>query len=102
MKIDRGNFVKSGLYAGIGSTLISGSCSPSKDDVSIENSDKYKHLDEVLAQPVLNSEYFKEPVIKEFCDQLEYKGNYMIRVRSKDGAKRMVYRILLPGKQVRS
>jgi hypothetical protein len=38
-------------------------------------------------QPVLNKALFTEPVIIETCNLLEYNGNYMIRVRSKDGAE---------------
>lgn len=54
---------------------------------STANENMYAKLDEVLKQPVLKKALFTEPVIIETCDLPEYNGNYMIRVRPKDGAE---------------
>ncbi|MDT0649538.1 mandelate racemase/muconate lactonizing enzyme family protein [Autumnicola edwardsiae] len=48
--------------------------------------DKYEQLDKALNKPVLKREYFKEPVIIDTLELLQYKENYICRVRSKDGA----------------
>jgi len=47
----------------------------------------YSALDEALAQPVLKRQWFPDSVIIESCELLNYGKNYMIRVRSKDGAE---------------
>ncbi len=51
------------------------------------NPDRYAALDEALKRPVLKRELFTEPVIIKSCQLLHYKGNYMVRVRSEDGAE---------------
>jgi len=47
----------------------------------------YAKLDAALARPVLKKELFPGPVVIESCDLLEYNGNYVVRVRSTDGAE---------------
>ncbi|MGK7393740.1 MAG: mandelate racemase/muconate lactonizing enzyme family protein [Candidatus Cyclobacteriaceae bacterium M3_2C_046] len=49
--------------------------------------DRYVILDQAANQPVLKRSLFPDPVIIESCDLLHYQGNYMVRVRSKDGAE---------------
>jgi len=44
-------------------------------------------LDEILRQPVLKRELFATPVIIESIELLRYRGNFLCRVRSKDGAE---------------
>lgn len=48
---------------------------------------RYSKLDEVLKQPVLKKELFKTPVIIESVELLRLGGNYLCRVRSRDGAE---------------
>lgn len=43
-------------------------------------------LDEILRQPVLKKGYFPDPIIIEDCHLMHYNGNFLCRVRSKDGA----------------
>jgi L-alanine-DL-glutamate epimerase-like enolase superfamily enzyme len=50
---------------------------------------KYAVLDEVLRQPVLKRELFAAPVIIETLELLRYNGNFLCRVRSRDGAEGM-------------
>lgn len=85
MKKTRRNFLKKGALAGIGTSLLSTSCAAQKSTSSSTAVD-YSKLDDALQQPVLKKALFSSPVIIESCDLLEYGGNYMIRVRSKDGA----------------
>ena len=40
-----------------------------------------------MKRPVLKTDLFSEPVIIETLELLEYKGNYLCRVRSRDGAE---------------
>lgn len=68
-----------------GATLPLVHCSPATSQQN--NDDIYEKLDAALARPVLKKELFSKPVIIESCDLLEYQGNYMIRVRSTDGAE---------------
>ncbi len=81
MSSNRRQFLEKSFLAGAGISFLSGTS-------SIQNkSADYSKLDKALQEPVLKKEYFPEPVIIESCDLLKYKGNYMIRVRSKDGAE---------------
>lgn len=52
-------------------------------------SPRYAVLDEVLARPVLKSELFTTPVIIESLELLRHRGNFLCRVRSRDGAEGM-------------
>lgn len=50
---------------------------------------RYAVLDMVLARPVLKSELFTTPVIIESLELLRYRGSFLCRVRSRDGAEGM-------------
>jgi L-alanine-DL-glutamate epimerase-like enolase superfamily enzyme len=62
------------------------SCAPGSHPLK-ESQVDYTALDQVIKTPVLRREYFPEPIRIESCDLLEYQGNYMIRVRSTQGAE---------------
>jgi len=47
--------------------------------------ERYAKLDEILAQPVFRRELFKDPVIIESVELLNYKNSWLCRVRSKEG-----------------
>jgi L-alanine-DL-glutamate epimerase-like enolase superfamily enzyme len=47
--------------------------------------ERYAKLDEILKQPVLKRELFKDPVIIQSVELLYGKKQYICRVRSKDG-----------------
>lgn len=85
MKSNRRKFLKAGTYTGLGATLLSNSCSSTKS-AGTATAD-YTQLDAALKQPVLKKELFTDPVIIESCELLQYNGNYLCRVRSKDGAE---------------
>ena len=48
---------------------------------------RYPMLDEILKKPVLKKELFATPVIIETLELLRYRGNFLCRVRSRDGAE---------------
>lgn len=48
---------------------------------------RYQKIDEILKEPVLKTQYFKEPVIIESLELLKYERSYIVHVRSKDGAE---------------
>jgi L-alanine-DL-glutamate epimerase-like enolase superfamily enzyme len=83
MIIDRREFIKTGLIAGAGLQLSA--CSRIEEN-SVLN-ERYKQLDSIVNQPFLKSELFKDPVILDTIDLLEYQGNYICRVRSKGGSE---------------
>ncbi len=47
----------------------------------------YSEFDEILKQPVFNKELFTSPVIIESVSLLHYNENFIVQVRSKDGAE---------------
>ncbi|MEM1095412.1 MAG: mandelate racemase/muconate lactonizing enzyme family protein [Bacteroidota bacterium] len=82
--MDRRRFLSTGLSTGLaaGATGALWASTPDRrDEVD------YTALDTALARPVLDRSPFAEPVIIASCDLLEYNGNYMVRVRSTDGAE---------------
>ncbi len=48
---------------------------------------KFDKLDEILKQPILKKNLFSSPVIIKTIELLGYKGGYLCRVRSEDGAE---------------
>ena len=86
MKDSRRKFLKDSLIVGVGGSLITG-CTSDQIQAAEPVGPTYHDLDQALKLPVLRREHFPDPVIIETCELLEYDGNYMIRVRSKDGAE---------------
>ena len=83
MATTRRNFLKAAPVVA-GAALLPPSSSPPYDPVD------YTDLDAALARPVLRREYFPGPVIIDTVELLEYRGSYLCRVRSKDGAEGLV------------
>ena len=81
MKVNRRNFVATALAGGAVAALPLSSCQSEIIDIP------YAKLDEAMKRPVLKTNLFSEPVIIETIELLEYKGNYLCRVRSKDGVE---------------
>ncbi len=78
----RRGFISSTMAGGAALTLPFGS-----DRILNDKGVDYSDLDEVLARSVFKRELFSDPVIIDSCDLLKYEDNYMIRVRSKEGAE---------------
>ncbi|QLE01903.1 mandelate racemase/muconate lactonizing enzyme family protein [Galbibacter sp. BG1] len=85
MSTKRRDFVKTGLAAGLGISVLN-ACQ-TKNGKEKEIFPDYSDLDDALNRPVLKKQLFKNPVIIEACELLEYQGNYICKVRSKDGAE---------------
>lgn len=87
MTHSRRSFLKSSLFSGAGAALLSPFYKTEPNYSTNYQSPDYTALDAALAQPVLKKELFPDPVIIESCELLEYSGNYICRVRSKDGVE---------------
>lgn len=81
MKVNRRNFLTTALAGGAAAALPLSSCQSEIREIP------YAKLDEVIKRPVLKINLFSDPVIIETLELLEFKDNYLCRVRSKDGAQ---------------
>jgi L-alanine-DL-glutamate epimerase-like enolase superfamily enzyme len=81
---DRRKFLKSSLMGG---AAVSAFPLGIHKNQQTSQEEIYARLDAAAARPVLKRELFPDPVIIESCDLLEHQGNYMVRVRSADGAE---------------
>jgi L-alanine-DL-glutamate epimerase-like enolase superfamily enzyme len=90
MRTNRRRFLATALAGGAAAATSSrptwGSQAPTPGSAGALNP-RYATLDEVLKQPVLKKELFKTPVIIQTLELLRYQGNFLCRVRSKDGAE---------------
>lgn len=84
MHTNRRKFLKSSLMGG---TALSAFPLGVKQHSSASQEEIYEKLDAAAARPVLKRELFPDPVMIESCELLEHDGNYMVRVRSTDGAE---------------
>ncbi len=88
MRTNRRRFVKANLLGSLAATLpFSGVSAGSPSATATQLNARYARLDEVLAAPVLKRELFAHPVIIDTLELLRYKGNFLCRVRSRDGAE---------------
>ncbi|MEE9462076.1 MAG: mandelate racemase/muconate lactonizing enzyme family protein [Bacteroidales bacterium] len=78
--MNRRELIKTGMGAGA-LTLLG--CSKNQPGGAIVD---YDILDEAASSPVLKRELFPDPVIIESMELLHFERNYMIRVRSAEGA----------------
>lgn len=86
MSIKRRKFLTASL-SGLGAaSLLGPGCGISDAQTSVSGAD-YSLLDAAMNRPVLKRELFPDPVIIESLDLLFYDGNFLCRVRSKDGAE---------------
>lgn len=87
MKNTRRDFLTKSV---LGTSLIAGgfsSCLSNTNAAQPDIEGNYRKLDEVLAQPILKSNLFDTPLIIESLELLRYKGNFICKVRTKDGAE---------------
>jgi len=83
----RRDFFRTGALAGSAAILAPGACAGQGMEETIRGYADYGELDDALRKPVLKRELFSDPVVIESCDLLNYGQNYMLRVRSTDGAE---------------
>ena len=99
MKTNRRNFISSAIVCGLGAASFP---IPSFGSVANTSRDfatniplffpsnlktRYAYLDEELKRPIFKKELFPSPVILETIELLRDRENFMVRVRSKDGAE---------------
>jgi L-alanine-DL-glutamate epimerase-like enolase superfamily enzyme len=89
MRTNRRQFVASALAGSVAAAVpaISNRCQAQGYGSTGMPNDRYAVLDEILGQPVLKRELFTTPVVIESLELLRYKGNFLCRVRSRDGAE---------------
>ncbi len=86
MSTSRRHFLSATSTLLAGSGLLSGRSLDRHDRAGLSSlPPDYTDLDRALRQPVLKRELFPDPVIIESCELLEYKGNYLCRVRARGG-----------------
>ncbi len=81
MKTNRRQFIGAALAGGLAAATTR-TC-----DGAVNKKANYARLDEILQQPVLKKELFTTPVIIKSLELLHYRGSYLCRVRSADGAE---------------
>lgn len=90
MKTTRRKFLSTAGAAGLASPLLTipshGAETSDRGRLS-EGQARTAKLNEVLRQPVLKQELFKNPVIIESVELLKWENSYLCRVRSADGAE---------------
>ncbi|MHC4170571.1 MAG: mandelate racemase/muconate lactonizing enzyme family protein [Planctomycetota bacterium] len=88
MRTNRRNLIGTALAGGLAATWPrSGGCSEAQKPRSGAGRSDYARLDEILKQPVLKKELFATPVTIKTLELLRYKGKFLCRVRSSDGAE---------------
>lgn len=90
MKTDRRKFISTAVAGGLAATTLPLSSCGSKVTSSgalTELNSRYARLDEILKLPVLKRELFPSPVTIETIELLRDRENFLVRVRSKDGAE---------------
>lgn len=84
MKSTRRSFFKTTAAGALGSSFILGSCTPAGTGGTETD---YSSLDEVLNRPVLNKDFFPDPVIIEKLELLRNENNFICRIITRDGAE---------------
>lgn len=83
MKTTRRNFFKKATAAALASPFMLAGCNSIEETKSNEN---YSLLDSILKKPVLKRNLFSDPVIIDKLELLEYNGNFLCRIISREGA----------------
>ncbi len=81
----RRNFFRT--VAGLGTASFAGSMACNSRSEREKRRIDYEKLDEILAQPILKKKVFDQPVIIESLELLRFEDNFIMRVRSKEGAE---------------
>jgi L-alanine-DL-glutamate epimerase-like enolase superfamily enzyme len=90
MKTTRRKFITTSVAGGLAAAIPFSACSSSvPGSASVNPVADYSKLDEILKKPIFKRELFTSPVIIESLELLRYKGSFLCRVRSKDGAEGM-------------
>ena len=85
MQTSRRDIFRGAIAAGLTAGLPSMAAAAITTDPGLKA--RYAKLDAALAQPVFRRELFTEPAIIETVELLHYKGSWLCRIRTKDGAE---------------
>lgn len=86
MQFKRRSFLKTSTLGAAGALLLGSGCRNTTNEGSASPlTIDYSQIDQVLAQPILNTDQLPEPVLIESLELLKYQRNFLCRVRSKDG-----------------
>ncbi|MDZ7639679.1 MAG: mandelate racemase/muconate lactonizing enzyme family protein [Bryobacterales bacterium] len=80
MRVHRRHF----LEAAAAGTVAAAAALPAAE---LPAEERYRQLGEILKQPVLKRQLFREPVILETVELLRLNNRFLCRVRSRDGAE---------------
>ncbi|MGM9508846.1 mandelate racemase/muconate lactonizing enzyme family protein [Larkinella sp. GY13] len=90
MKSNRRKFISSAVVGGLAATGVPfsslGADLKSAGSMPTDLQTRYDYLDEVVKRPVFRKELFSSPVILETIELLRDRNNFLVRVRSKEGA----------------
>jgi L-alanine-DL-glutamate epimerase-like enolase superfamily enzyme len=90
MKTNRRKFISSAV-AGVGAAYLplsaAGRAVTESGSMPLDLRTRYAYLDEAEKRPVFRKDLFSSPVILETIELLRDRENFMVRVRSKDGAE---------------
>jgi len=87
VKSDRRGFIGGVAAGGLASVWPGGGVAQARQRGQAARRQAYERLDQILAQPVLKSELFVEPVIIKNIELLRWNSSFLCRVRSADGAE---------------
>ena len=87
MRTTRRTFLSTAAAAGLASPYLTLSARGADRGPLLDAEAKQARLNEVLRQPVLKKELFKDPVIIKSVELLKWENSYLCRVRSADGAE---------------
>jgi L-alanine-DL-glutamate epimerase-like enolase superfamily enzyme len=88
MQSNRRRFLKANLLGGLAAALPRSAFGADAPRAGAGGQNpRYAKLDEILRRPVLKRELFPNPIVIESLELLRFKGNFLCRVRSRDGAE---------------
>ncbi|MFC5411926.1 mandelate racemase/muconate lactonizing enzyme family protein [Larkinella bovis] len=89
MKTNRRTFISSAVAGGLGAVSLPawGATRQLSGSMPASLESRYDKLDEVLKKPVFRKELFASPVMLESIELLRDRNNFLVRVRSKEGAE---------------
>jgi L-alanine-DL-glutamate epimerase-like enolase superfamily enzyme len=91
MSFNRRSFIKTSLSAALISPAFKIFPSPLPKSFLIKPSALFDELERIALQPVLHTDFIKEPVTIESLELLKTHKHFIVRARSKDGAEGIAF-----------
>jgi L-alanine-DL-glutamate epimerase-like enolase superfamily enzyme len=86
MTVQRRHFLRASLLGAAGAPAILSGCRPGQSSETGSMEQRYRILDEVLAQPVLNRAGLDDPLIVERLELKRYHDSFICEVHAENGA----------------